>query len=548
MGAKLLEINLFGACQVRGCDGQNFELNGAKHKALFALLATAPFGRRSRAFLQQTLWGTGCYDTGRQSLRRALSDIKGRMGAAFAELLAVTHSEVALDLDKVRFIGQPGNGEFLEGFEIREEQFLLWLNAIRANPEQVQSLYSLRNQSPLAPILPMITTLPFRLVSGSPSQALMGDWLAEQICRSLSRSRLLGVISHLSSREFCRGTLGTSALRDKLGVDYCLNGSLRVADGRAVLDVDFIDAASGRILWSQTANDRIDAFFAGDNTAIGNVVQAVGRSIADEAITHTHGRSLAALKDHHLLVAAVGMMHQLSPRRFMRSRELIEEAIRRRPHSAEAHAWFGEWYLLSVFNGWSADIADDTAKARDCTARALDLDPEDPFALTIDGAIANNLMQRLDIAEHRFDQAIGINPNESMSWLLRGVLHAYADRGDAAIDAVDRARMLSPLDPLGYFYDSLAVTAYFSAGRYDRALALADRSFARNPNHVSTLRGRICALHYLGRRREARTAGADLIRRRPDFTVRSFLRTHPAAQFRFGQSVATALRAAGVPD
>jgi len=36
----------------------------------------SPFGRRTRSFLQDTLWGTACYDTGRQSLRRALSDIK----------------------------------------------------------------------------------------------------------------------------------------------------------------------------------------------------------------------------------------------------------------------------------------------------------------------------------------------------------------------------------------------------------------------------------------------------------------------------------------
>ncbi len=80
MTAKLLEINLFGACSVTSAEPGAFAITGAKHKALFALLATAPFGRRTRAFLQETLWGTACYDTGRQSLRRALSDIKHLMG------------------------------------------------------------------------------------------------------------------------------------------------------------------------------------------------------------------------------------------------------------------------------------------------------------------------------------------------------------------------------------------------------------------------------------------------------------------------------------
>ena len=64
---KLLEINLFGACIVRSVGTVSYEITGAKHRALFALLATAPFGRRTRSFLQDTLWGTSCFDSGRQS-------------------------------------------------------------------------------------------------------------------------------------------------------------------------------------------------------------------------------------------------------------------------------------------------------------------------------------------------------------------------------------------------------------------------------------------------------------------------------------------------
>src|SRR5579883_1159734 len=123
MDAKLIEISLFGACVVRSVRAGEFEITGAKHKALFALLATAPFGRRTRPFLQDALWGTACYDTGRQSLRRALSDIKQIMGESFAHVLTSTNSDVALDLNRVSFIGRPGAGELLEGINIREEGF-----------------------------------------------------------------------------------------------------------------------------------------------------------------------------------------------------------------------------------------------------------------------------------------------------------------------------------------------------------------------------------------------------------------------------------------
>ena len=97
MAGKILAINLFGACAVASVETGRFVISGAKHKALFALLATAPFGRRTRSFLQETLWGQACYDTGRQSLRRALADIKAILGDFYADLLTSTNSEVTLD-------------------------------------------------------------------------------------------------------------------------------------------------------------------------------------------------------------------------------------------------------------------------------------------------------------------------------------------------------------------------------------------------------------------------------------------------------------------
>jgi len=70
---------------VSSADAGSFVVTGAMHRASLALLATAPFERRTRAFLQETLWG---YDTGRQSLRRTLSDLRHIMGASYEELIA----------------------------------------------------------------------------------------------------------------------------------------------------------------------------------------------------------------------------------------------------------------------------------------------------------------------------------------------------------------------------------------------------------------------------------------------------------------------------
>ena len=544
---KHLEISLFGACIVRSAGQPAYEITGAKHRALFALLATAPFGRRTRSFLQDTLWGTSCFDSGRQSLRRALSDIKSVMGADFERLLRVNNSEIALDLPAVHFIGRPGGGEFLEGLDIRDSDFNDWLRGIRQSPEQLFALYSASSQPPPKSILPAIAVLPFRLVQGAGEHAILGDWLAEEVCRSLSRSGLLAVISHLSARELGATRIDLTQVRAALGVEYFVAGSLRVSDQQATLDADCIDATSGRILWTRQFTGRLADFMGLESAPVTEVVRAIGQTIASEAVQHTHGRALGSLQDHHLLVAGVGLMHQLKLSSFARSRELIEEAIRRAPRAAEAHAWLAEWYVMSVFNGWTTDRAQDTQLAQDCTARALDIEGENSFCLTIDGVVNNNLLLRMDTAEQRFDAALARNPNEAMAWLLSGVLYAYRDDGVEAVRRVDTALRRSPMDPFSYFFSSLAATANFVSGNYARALELANASLGKNDRHLSTLRVKIAALHYLDRAEDARAAAAVLMQKQPDFSVAGYLNNHPAAAFGSARAVSAALQASGIP-
>ncbi|MGL4438430.1 MAG: hypothetical protein ACRCUE_04100 [Bosea sp. (in: a-proteobacteria)] len=546
MDTKLIDINLFGACSVQSSAPQGFELTGAKHKALFALLATAPFGRRTRSFLQETLWGVACYDTGRQSLRRALADIKAIMGETYGEIISSNNSEVSLDLARVTFVGHPKQAPFLEGLDIRETGFLQWATAIRQNPAQLDALFSLSLRGGFS-ILPLVAVLPFRAIGGNAIDVTIGDWLAEEMSRSLSRSRLLGVISHLSCREIAQqGAIDIRHVRERLQPDYCVVGSLRRSGSDLVLDADFLDVRTGRILWTRQFAASATTFLESAQDGISMLVGAVGAAIADEALQHVASRAVAEVEDHRLVVAGVKLMSRLTLRELARARELLEEAARRAPHAPEVHAWLGKWYFLMVSNGWSTDAAGDTQVGLDCTARALDCAPDNVLALTIDGLVNNNLLRRLDVAQIRYDAALTVNPNEALSLLLRGTLHAFRDEPEVAVRETEKARRLSPMDPFFYYYQSLSAVAYISAGRYHEALDLAERSLAVNDRHLSTLRSKIVALHNLDRGEELRAAGAELVRRAPDFTISKYLKSHPAAQYDIGRKAAAALQAAGI--
>lgn len=541
-----LEISLFGTCLVRVNTDTRREIKGAKHRALIALLATAPLGRRTRVYLQSTLWGYAGYDSGHQNLRRALSDLRKILGTDFDTLFHTTNSDIELDLERVRFVGDPSAGPFLDDLNVREAAFLSWVSGIRQAPDQVLALFRMTPRASHGRSRPSVTTLPLAVLEDDPSLRILADWVAEETCRSLSRSNLLSVISHLSGRAMAHKMIDIADIRDTLDVDYIATGTLRKHGSELIVDFDFVDARNGNILWNRHFACPAEHFTEHMQGRLVNVIQAIGRSIANSAISYVRDRPLPQVEDHQLIMAGVSLMHRSPMRDFLSSRTYLVEACERMPNFAEAHAWLGKWYVLSVFKGFSTERDSDTQKALDCTARALDNDPESSFSLTIDGFVQNNLLKQMDVAEQRYNAALAVNPNEALSWLLRGALMAFQDDGIAAIRATETARRLSPIDPFGYYYDSLASTAYIAAENFEKALDRADRSLAKNDRHLSTLRTRTTALYFLGRTEEARQSAKDLQRRHPNFNIEEYKRNHPSADNNAGRRVIEALTASGV--
>ncbi len=544
--SAVLEIRVFGACAVRWADTAATALSGAKHRAMIALLLTAPLGRRSRAYLQETLWGLADYESGHQNLRRALSDIRKRLGDRFDDVFQVTNSDIEIDLTQVHIVGDPSDGPFLDDLIVREAAFVRWRDGIRANPAAVATRSHLSRTRGPRRIQPRVCTLPLSVPPGDPDLCIAADWIAEEASRMMSRSSLVSVISHLSGRAMAQRFVDIKSVRDTLDVDYLMTGALRSSGGHLVADIDFIDTRTGTLLWNRNLQCSFTNFAAEASDWLVNVVQSAGRSIAETALELGRQTALPDLPDHRLLIAGAAAMHHPTLGDFLKARQFLDEAVTRAPQTPQVHAWLGKWYVLNIFKNYTTDRASDTQKALDCTARALDLDPQSSFSLTIDGFVNGNILKKMDVAEQRYEAAQEINPNESLAWLLRGSLMAFRDEGRSAIKATETARRLSPIDPFGYYFDSLASSAHLAAGNYQQALDLADLSIRTNDRHISTLRTRIAALHALDRRGEARQTASDLQRRFPEFNLSDYRSTHPSSDSKTGQLVIDALSAAGI--
>jgi class 3 adenylate cyclase/TolB-like protein len=399
----------------------------------------------------------------------------------------------------------------------------------------------------LGELRPTLAVIPFTAREGTADHRVLGEVLAEEMIRELSRSRDVNVISRLSTTAF-RGRVVTLAeINAHLKADYVFSGIYRVDGQRMTLDAELAEAQSGHVAWADRVHDRLGGILDGEQELIGRLATEIRTAVRSRELQRARSQALPTLKSYTLLMAAITLMHRLSQRDFDEASKLLQTLIERARRQPIPLAWLAKWHVLRVQQGWSADPQHDAQLALQCTKQALDADPDSSLALVIDGLVHTNLLKRFDIAQERYQRAIVASPNDSLAWLLKGTLHAFTDEGKQAVHDTELALKLSPLDPHSYYYDSLAATAHLTAGHYDRALELARRSLRANRSHTSTLRVMTVAQWQLGQRKEARRTAQELLRLEPDLTIGRYLARTPSAPYKVGKQVAHALHQAGIP-
>ena len=265
------------------------------------------------------------------------------------------------------------------------------------------------------------------------------------------------------------------------------------------------------ILWIETLEDDLSAIVSGEQELIGRLIAGVGAAVTTRELQRSRTQPLPTLKAYTLLMGAVSLMHRLSLPDFEEAHRLLQALIDRGVRHPLPIAWLGNWHVLRVQQGWSDDAQRDTYLASECTKRALDMDPDNSLALAVNGFVHVNLLKQFDVAEDSYERALAANPSNAFAWLLKGTMHAFKSEGEQAIEYTERALALSPLDPHRYFYNSLAATAAVSAGRYERAIELAQHSLKANRKHTSTWRALTVAQWQLGRFDERAPVGAGTV-------------------------------------
>jgi tetratricopeptide (TPR) repeat protein len=144
-------------------------------------------------------------------------------------------------------------------------------------------------------------------------------------------------------------------------------------------------------------------------------------------------------------------------------------------------------------------------------------------------------------------QAVQIDPNLGLARIWMGWINVYLGEHEAAIEQLEIAQRLNPLDPRRYTAWTAMAYAHFFAGRHEEASKLATTATQQQPNYLAGQRIMMACHAVMGRLDEARASCATVMQIDPSQRV-SADRTRAPFQPHDMQKLDKAFLVAGMPE
>lgn len=360
------------------------------------------------------------------------------------------------------------------------------------------------------PEKPSIAVLPFVNLSGDPEQDYFADGMVEDIITDLSHIRWLFVIARNSSFTY-RGRSGdVKQIGRDLGVRYVLEGSVRRAANRLRITGQLVDATTGGHLWAERYEGGLDDVFELQDRITQNVVGAIAHELERAEIERAKRKPTDSLDAYDHFLRGMASFHAGARETVDQALESFRKAFSLDPEYASAYgmaAWCLFWRRL---NGWSADVAAESAEGARLARVAVDLGKTDAVALTRGGHALAHFTGDMDAGIDFLDKALVLNPNLAAAWFLGAYLRTWRGDPDEAVRRFEHAMRLSPLDSETFRMQTGVAFAHLFAGRFDAARAWAEKARYDMPRFNLALAASAASCAYAGRMDEARRAIDDL--------------------------------------
>ncbi len=374
--------------------------------------------------------------------------------------------------------------------------------------------------APLAlPDKPSLAVLPFQNMSGDPEQEYFADGIVEDITTAIARLPWLFVIARNSSFTYKGKAVDVKEVGRELGVRYVLEGSVRKAGERVRITAQLIDTTSGTHIWADRFDGAVDDIFDLQDQVASSVTGAIEPKLRLSEIERAARKPTGSLDAYDLYLRSIAQFHKYTEAGICEAVLLSKRALAIDPSYAPAAALIGWSRFLLRLQGWGAVSDAECVEAVHLARQAIEAGRDDPDPLWMAGITVALLAGDHSTAMGAIDRAIALNPNSTNAWSSRGWILGFQNQPGPAIEALQHAMRLSPLDPLAYFFTSGLSFAHLAAGRYEEAIEWADRILQAQPRYIVALRYKLVCLAYLDRTEETEECLKRVLALQPGFTI-----------------------------
>jgi len=372
---------------------------------------------------------------------------------------------------------------------------------------------------------PSIAVLPFTNMSGDPEQEYFSDGMTEDIISGLARIHWLFVIARNSTFTFKGKAVDVKQVGRQLGVRYVLEGSVRKAGERVRITSQLIDAATGAHIWTDRFDGTLSDIFDLQDRVTASVVGAIGSKLRKVEIERARAKPTESIGAYDLFLRALALHNFLTAEGNKEALRLLDRAIAIDPEYASAHGLAAYCHLRQLQRGWGTSSEPDIERGVRSARLAAEMGQDDPEALWMAGLVLAMLAGESEGGLGLIERSTILNPNSAGAWMAKGMARAYRGDSTVAIEHLEHAVRLSPLDPLAYLFWYGISFAHFADTRYTEASGWIDRAVGAAPNYMPGMRLKAALCGLLGQAEDGRKWVSRLVEINPDTTLKT-LRTH----------------------
>jgi TolB-like protein len=378
------------------------------------------------------------------------------------------------------------------------------------------------------PAQPSIVVLPFDTIDDDEHRNLARG-LAHDIMTRLGRTRSFFVIARGSAFRFGPGPHDVRELGRKLGVRYVVQGYVRFIGAAIEIDASLADAIDGKETWAEHFHRKFEDVFETQDEITASIVGAISSEVA------LAEQRRALLKDPSNLDAwgayhrGCWHMYRFTPADYEQAQRFFELSLRLDPNSSRTLAGLSFVHWQRAFLEISSDRSGEVNRAHELAQQSVSLNPSDPLA---HWALGRAYLLRGEMSDSiaELTASAALNPSFAVGQYTLGFALMHAGDLTQSIAMADKARRLSPYDPMSFAMIGVRAFSLGMAGEFEQAAQLMATSI-RQPNahyHMVAMAAVCDAL--AGHEETARRDLRRLQQARPGYGLTDFLRAFPFQQ------------------